>query len=69
MIRKILDLIEKAKGYRTLAINILTVAATAVALLTNNLNDPDQLKLAIMVLGGINFLLRLISNTPVGKKS
>jgi len=63
------------KGYRTLIVNILTGIATAIAGIVLHLGDlglePETVAWlsisAVMLLAIVNTVLRIITNTAVGK--
>lgn len=64
------------KGYRTLALNFLTVAASGVTIVSDTLGGLDLKeyvdgKVALYILVGlalVNALLRFATTSPVGRK-
>ena len=57
----------KLVGYRTLLVNILTVAVLALTGVTDQVTDPVTLRWIAIILGVSNLALRFLTTTPVGK--
>lgn len=55
-------------GYRTIAVNVLTLLVAAATLFTGNITDPETLKVALGVIAALNLVLRFLTTTPVGEK-
>ena len=61
-------MLNKIKGYRTIAVGVLTIAVAVIASLptTFEVTDPSVLKVMLGVSGVLTIILRYITNTPVG---
>lgn len=55
------------KGYKTVTVNLLTVAAIALTAITKGSSnlDPKYLAIAITVLGFVNLALRFVTDTAI----
>ena len=61
-------MLNKLKGYRTIAVGILTIVVAVIASLptTFEVTDPSVLKVMLGVSGVLTIVLRYLTNTPVG---
>ena len=58
---------NKLAGYKTLAINILTLLVLVLTSLTGTITDAGTLQIIIGALAVLNIILRFLTNSPVGK--
>ena len=56
------------KGYRTLAINILSLLVVVLGGLTGQITDPVTLRYIAMALAAVNLVLRWLTDGPVPSK-
>lgn len=59
--------LQKLQGYRTIAVNILTIAVVALTSLTGSVTDAGTLQVLVYALALSNIALRFLTNSPVGK--
>ena len=59
--------IQKLAGYKTLAVNIITLAVLLLTSLTGTVTDAGTLQIIIGALAVLNVILRFLTNGPVGK--
>lgn len=55
------------RGKRTLIVNGLSLAAIVLTGMTGQITDPETLRYIAMGLAAVNFGLRFLTTTPVGK--
>ena len=58
---------NKLAGYKTLTVNILTLAVLLLTSLTGTVTDAGTLQIIIGALAVLNVILRFLTNGPVGK--
>ena len=59
--------LQKLQGYRTIAVNVLTIAVVALTSLTGSVTDAGTLQVLVYALAISNIALRFLTNSPVGK--
>ena len=57
----------KAAGWKTVSINIITLAVLLLTSLTGTVTDAGTLQIIIGALAVLNVILRFLTNGPVGK--
>ena len=57
----------KAAGWKTVSINIITLAVLLLTSLTGTVTDAGTLQIIIGALAVLNVILRFLTNSPVGK--
>lgn len=65
-------LLEKLKGWRTILFNVLTTLLAVVTMFSQESwvsIDPKLILICVMLISGMNIILRLITDTPVGNKT
>ena len=58
---------QKLAGYKTLTVNIITLAVLLLTSLTGTVTDAGTLQIIIGALAVLNVILRFLTNSPVGK--
>ena len=58
-------MMDRAKGWKTLVFNIVTLVVTITGALTGTITDPDTLRAIIFVQGAANLILRLLTDSAV----
>lgn len=54
------------KGWRTVAVNIITLVVVCLGALTGQITDPNTLRYIAIALAIGNTVLRFLTDTPVG---
>ena len=57
------------KGYKTVSINIITLAVLLIGGLTGQITDPETLRYMGIALTVLNIILRWISDGPVAMRN
>lgn len=57
------------KGYKTVSINIITLAVLLIGGLTGQITDPETLRYMAIALTVLNIILRWLTDGPVALKS
>ena len=57
------------KGWRTLSLNIITLAVLLIGGLTGQITDPETLRYMAIALTVLNIILRWLTDGPVALKS
>lgn len=60
---------NRLKGWRTIAINVITLAVLLVGGLTGQITDPVTLRYMAIALTVLNIVLRWLTTGPVALKS
>lgn len=55
------------RGYRTVAVNVITLVILCLGGLTGQITDAETLRYIAIGLTVLNVILRYLTNTPVGK--
>ena len=58
---------QKLAGYKTLAVNGLTLLGMILAALTGTITDTGTLQVIVILMTVANIILRFLTNSPVGK--
>jgi hypothetical protein len=62
-------ILNKIKGYRTLAFNIISAIIVIATAATGTITDPKWLASIATIITVGNVLLRFLTDTPIGKSS
>lgn len=65
----VMRFLDNLKGYRTLIFNVASLVVLIGTYLTGSVTDGETLRIIAIVVSGANMLLRMMTDTPVGKSA